>query len=162
MSSSEAVSAAPSQSEEFGLWQEAYQGEVLGEAYFARMQDLAGDEEQRNRIDFLVRLERSTKEMLQPCLASRELSTAPDAQVIAAMAAITDYDWTAMLEGVRPVAAGFLIKYRRLAELVDEADRPVADALIAHEMALEDFCRLELAGDREHSLDGIVGLSHFR
>lgn len=161
MSSSEA-GPSPSQSEELVLWQEAYQGEVLGEAYFARMRDLAVDQGQKDRIDYLVRLERSTKEMLQPCLVRRGLPTDPDPQVMAAMAAITDYDWTAILEGVRPVAAGFLTKYRRLAELVEQADHPVTDALIAHEMALDDFCRLELAGDRGQSLDAIVGLSHFR
>jgi hypothetical protein len=162
MDTSDAVEHAPSQAEELRLWQEAYQGEVLGEAYFTRMRDLAVEEDQRYKIDHLVGLERSTKEMLRPSLLSRGLPTEPDPDVLATMANLTDYDWTGMLEGVRPVAAQFLAKYRRLAELVGIEDRPVTDALIDHEVALDDFCRLELAGDRDHSLDRISSLAHFR
>jgi hypothetical protein len=82
-----------------------------------RMRDLAVEEDQRFKIDHLVGLERSTKEMLRPSLLSRGLPTEPDPDVLAAMANLTDYDWTAMLEGVHRVAAEFLAKYRRLAVL---------------------------------------------
>lgn len=161
MNESERATAVPSQSEESALWQEVYQGEVLGEAYFSRMRELAQEERQRDRLDHLARLERSTKEMLQPSLLKRSLPTEPDPDILAAMSSIAEFDWTGTLQGVRPVAAEFLVKYRRLAELVGAEDRPVTDAMVAHEMALDDFCRLELAGDGDHSLDAILALAHF-
>jgi len=162
MDTSKAVEHTPSRAEEFRLWQEAYQGEVLGEAYFTRMRDLAVEEDQQYKIDHLVGLERSTKEMLRPSLLSRGLPTEPDPGVLATMANVTDYDWTGMLEGVRAVAAQFLAKYRRLAQLVRVEDRPVTDALIDHEVALDDFCRRELVGDPDHSPDHVLSLTHFR
>jgi hypothetical protein len=141
------------------LWADSFQGEVLGEAYFARMGQLAADPEQKDKIDLLVRLERSTKEMLVPFLDRNGVPTEPNSAVVEAMGAIEAYDWTTMLEGVRPVAADFLTKYRRLAELVDAADSTATEALVAHELALDEFCRRELAGE-PGSADAILALPH--
>ena len=144
------------------LWEESFQGEVLGEAYFTRMRDLARDPVQRDKIDHLVRLERSTKEMLAPYLERHGLSTEPNAAVVEAMSRIEEYDWTTMLQGVRPVAADFLTKYRRLGELVGADDAGAVESLVAHELALDDFCRLELEGASDDSLTAIKALAHFR
>lgn len=160
--STQAAAVEHQEDEARTLWQESYQGEVLGEAYFARMRELAADAQEQEKIDHLVRLERSTKEMLVPCMDRLGLPTGSDQSVLASVAALDDYEWRSMLEGVRPVAAGYLVKYRRLAELVDAVDRPVADALVAHELALDEFCRLELEGRPEQSLERIRALPHFR
>lgn len=144
------------------LWKESYQGEVLGEAYFTRMQELATDAEEKRKLEYLVRLERSTKDMLVPYLERLGLPTEPDAEILRAMGSLDSYEWAVMLEGVRPVAAQFLTKYRRLAELVDENYRAATDALVAHELALDDFCRRELSGDSEHAPDSITALPHYR
>jgi hypothetical protein len=144
------------------LWVESYQGEVLGEAYFARMRDLATDPVQKDKIDYLVRLERSTKELLAPALERRGLSTEPDRAIVEAMSGLDSYDWTSMLEGVRPVAANFLVKYRRLAELAGDDDHEVTSGLVAHELALDNFCECELTGHSDRSLDAILALPHFR
>ena len=161
MDTSEVTTPAARSSEAAELWNESFQGEVLGEAYFSRMRDLAQDEGEKAKIDHLVRLERCTKEMLVPYLRRHGLSTDPDQGVVQAMAAIDSYDWTSMLEGVRPVAATFLAKYRRLAELVAPEDRPATEALVAHELALDDFCRRELES-LGGSLDSILALAHVR
>ena len=162
MDTTSAATGTDAAAEATALWEESYQGEVLGEAYFARMRDLAQEPAQRDKIDYLVRLERSTKEMLVPYLKRHGLSTEPNAEVVKAMSAIEDFEWTRMLEGVRPVAADFLTKYRRLAELVGAEDAPATEALVAHELALDDFCRLELEGDADDSLTAIQALAHFR
>lgn len=149
-------------SEETTLWIESYQGEVLGEAYFTRMAALATDPTERAKITELVRLERCTGEMLRPYLERRGLDIEPDADMVATMSALERYDWTAMLEGIRPVAATYLKKYRQLGQLVGAGDQPAVEALIAHEVALDEFCRRELEGDREGSLDAIHALAHVR
>lgn len=162
MDTTSAATETDAAAEAAALWEESYQGEVLGEAYFARMRDLAEEPAQRDKIEYLVRLERSTKEMLVPYLERHGLSTEPNAEVVKAMSSIEDYEWTRMLEGVRPVAADFLGKYRRLAELVGPEDATATEALVAHEMALDDFCRLELEGDSDNSLTAIKALAHLR
>ena len=162
MDTTSAATEPDAAAEAAALWEESYQGEVLGEAYFARMRDLAEEPAQREKIDYLVRLERSTKEMLAPYLERQGLSTQPNADVVKAMSSIEDYEWTRMLEGVRPVAATFLTKYRRLAELARPEDAAATEALVAHEMALDEFCRLELEGDSDSSLTAIKALAHLR
>lgn len=149
-------------SEADALWLESYRGEVLGEAYFSRMAQLASAPEERRKIGHLVRLERSTREMLEPWLRRRALPTDAGGDITAATADIQAYDWRAMLEGVRPVAASYLAKYRQLAELVDEDERAPVEALIAHESALDTFCRMELEGSGGDSLGAIESLPHFR
>lgn len=147
------------------LWTESYQGEVLGEAFFARMRDLyggPGQEAERGKLDHLVRLERSTREMLAPYLERHGICAAPDPRLEGGMAALQRQEWRPLLEGVRAVAASYLAKYRRLAELVASEDRVATDALVAHEQALDEFCRRELEGDAERSLEPIQALAHFR
>ena len=143
------------------LLAESYQGEVLGEAYFAAMRDLTEDPSHRDKLDHLVRLERSTKEMLVPYLLRHGIPTDPDAKVVEALASVGPQTWANTLEGVRLVAASYLVKYRRLAELVGAEDAPATDALVAHELALDEFCRRELEGDGDGSLKAITALPHF-
>jgi hypothetical protein len=146
-----------------GLWLESYRGEVLGEAYFTRMAQLASDPVEKEKIEYLVRLERSTKEMLVPALRRHGLPTEADPSLLASMAGIDAYSWTKMLAGVRPVAESFLAKYRRLGELAEgDEDAGVVGALVAHEEALEHFCRCEMEGQTSDSLRSILALPHFR
>ena len=57
------------------LLRKAYEGEVLGEAFFARLAETSPDGEQRAKLDALRRLEASTKELLRPVLEHYGVST---------------------------------------------------------------------------------------
>ncbi|HZT64367.1 MAG TPA: hypothetical protein VFA11_01120 [Acidimicrobiales bacterium] len=147
--------------EESSLWVKSFQGEVLGEAYFSRLAQLAADVEQRAKLEALAALERCTKEMLVPHLQRLGLSTEADQAIVEGVAAVDHYDWATMLSGLLPVVADYLACYSRLRQIVAEEDARAAELLIAHEMALELFARRELAGDHASSLEPIRALPHF-
>lgn len=142
------------------LWIKVFQGEALGEAYFARMTQLATDAGERAKLAALVTLERSTKELLIPYMEAYGISTTPDTQMLDAIASTTAYDYQDMLSTIPALAAEYLDHYCRLRALVPADDAAVVDSLIAHELALELFMRRELAGETETSLVPIRALAH--
>jgi hypothetical protein len=145
------------------MWAESYQGEVIGEAYFAEMAELCDDPEQASTLQWLARLERTTRFALVPTMQRLGLSIEPDPDTVAVVRAAAAGDsYAAMLEATGPVAEAYLGLYRRLAGLAEVEDRPTAELLIAHEEALADFVRREQAGDRESSLHAIMALPHVR
>lgn len=146
--------------EETELWIKAYQGEVLGEAYFAAMVDRAADAEQRTKLLALVALERETKELLAPSLQRLGLPTEPDPSILAFVRGMTDFDYSGMLDFVPAAAAEYLVSYARLRELCGPEEEGVVNLLIAHELALEVFMRREKAGLVDISLQPIVALPH--
>jgi hypothetical protein len=145
------------------LWRQAFEGEVLGAALFARMRDLTDDEERRRKIEVLRRLEQSTTELLRPVLAAKGISTDGEAEAAAHGASLAsaaaEQPWHDLLESLEPSTAVYAASYARLRTLVPEADHPVVDALLAHERALCSFATLELAGD-PHPEAPILALPH--
>lgn len=161
--SKEDIMSAPTQTrtqEETELWVKAYQGEVLGEAYFAALADRAEDGDQKTKLLALVALERGTKELLAPSLERLGLPIEPDQSMLDFVNGLTDFDYSAMLDSVPAVAADYLVSYGRLRELCAPEDEGVVNLVIAHELALEVFMRREKAGLTETSLQAIEVLPH--
>jgi hypothetical protein len=150
---------APSD-EAIRLWVESYQGEVLGEAYFAGMAQRVTDPMLREKIDLLACLERSTKELLEPVIRRLGVSAEPDPAVLDAAGNVTDVEYLPMLKSFVTAAAEYLGRYTRLRSLVEPSDASIVDQLIAHELAFELFARRELAGESDNSTEPIHALSH--
>lgn len=146
--------------EQAELWTKSYEGEVFGEAYFEVVAAHTPEPDRRAKLEALATLERCTKEMLAVPMGRHGLPTDPDPNVLDAISAVTDFDYHQLLEAVRPLAAEYLGYYRRLRELVAPEDEAVADALIAHELALELFAWRELSEESDASLDPVRALSH--
>jgi hypothetical protein len=142
------------------LWVESYQGEVLGEAYFAGMADRVTDPAVREKVELLRCLERSTKELLAPVIKRLGVPAEPDQAVLDAAGNVTDVEYLPMLKTFIAAAAEYLGRYTRLRSLVEPADASIVDQLIAHELAFELFARRELAGDNDDSTEPIRALSH--
>jgi hypothetical protein len=154
-------SAAAVSQEAVDLWSKSFQGEVLGEAYFSRMSQMATDPKEKEKLEALATLERCTKELLVPSMDRLGISTDPDQGAVeVANALAAEYDYPAMLGSLPTVTGEYLGYYSRLRELVDEQDAGAVNLLIAHEMALELFARRESAGESETSLDPIRALPH--
>ena len=151
--------SAPSD-EAVRLWVESYQGEVLGEAYFAGMAERITDPELRKKIDLLTCLERSTKELLEPVIKRLGIPAEPDQAMLDAAGNVTDVEYLPMLTTFVAAAADYLGRYTRLRSLVEPSDASIVDQLIAHELAFELFARRELAGENESSTEPIRALSH--
>jgi hypothetical protein len=161
---------APAESVE-SLWVKAYQGEILGEALFARMAEKFDDPGHRHKMQVLATLERRTKEACIPALQRAGISTDPDPNTVRDADALADaldsVSWDEFMVSFEPVLTEFLALYARIGEL-DPSERETADLLVAHELALGEFARAEVAGadhsagDSDNSLAPINALPHMQ
>ena len=69
--------------------------------------------------------------------------------------------WGELMATIGPITAQYIPLYRRIGEL-SPAERETASLLVAHEEALRDFSRAEIAGDHDRSLEPIMALGHMR
>jgi hypothetical protein len=147
------------------LWVRAYQGEVLGEILFGGIADELDDPEHARKMRVLATLERRTKEATAPALERAGLSTEPDPEMLATGTALLPgalaMTWDDLMGTIGPITAQYIPLYERIGEL-SPAERDTSALLVAHEAALRDFARAELAGDVTHSLDRITALAHMR
>ena len=146
------------------LWVKAYQGEVLGEALFDRMADQIDDEEHKAKMRVLAELERRTKESIAPALERAGLSTEPDPESLStaeALSGAASTPWNDLLATFEPITSQFCAMYRRIGEL-DPSESKASELLVAHELALRNFARAEIAGDTATSLDQIKALAHMQ
>jgi hypothetical protein len=147
------------------LWEQAYQGEVLGEALFGGIAERIDDAGHASKMRVLATLERRTKEAVAPALARAGISTAPDAEMLALAEALVPDSatkaWEEVMGSLEAITGQFIPLYERIGEL-DPSEREAADLLVAHEVALRSFARAELAGESATSLDPVTALAHMR
>jgi len=147
------------------LWMQAYQGEVLGEALFGALAERIDDAEHARKMRVLATLELRTKEAVAPALERAGISIEPDPEMLGLAEALAPDSatkaWDEVMGSLVAVTGQFIPLYERIGEL-DPAEREAADLLVAHEQALRDFARAELAGDTATSLDPVHALAHMR
>ena len=150
------------------LWVQAYQGEVLGERLFGRLAEhleARHEVEHAAKMRVLATLERLTKEAVAPALEKAGISTEPDAEMLGAADALADGSrestWEQVMGSFEDITGQFIGLYERIGEL-DPTERATSELLVAHEVALRDFARAELAGHGATSLDPINALAHMR
>lgn len=143
------------------LLRQAYEGEVLGEAFFGRLGGLTDDDDHKAKLDVLRRLEASTRELLRPYIERRGIGVDDDAaarsgeQFADGVATLSWHDLMASLpEGTKQYAD----LYERMR--VPLGNDELVDQLLAHEAALCDFTRRELGGDGDRSVEPILALPH--
>jgi hypothetical protein len=145
------------------LWVKAYQGEVSGEALFGGLAARTDDPDHRRKWEVLEKLEARTREACVGAMERNGLPTGPDPAVVAEAEgraeAGSTLAWNDLMAFFEPITTEFLALYRRIGELA-EADRAEADLLVAHEEALREFARRELAGRTDDSLALIEALPH--
>jgi hypothetical protein len=147
------------------LWREAYQGEVLGETVFGLLAQRIEDPERRRQLEVLTLLERSTKYLAEPVFERNGYDRGDVDALVASITAGIEHSatspWEEMVRSTITIADGYLVKYRQLVELVDNADdRAVADAYVAHELALVSWARRALGEEAGDPLEPILALPH--
>ena len=135
------------------IWREAFEGEALGEALFARMAELAEEPGRRAKLELLQRLEGSTRDLVRPVLDRLGIDTAGESAAAESGRtfgeAAAAQPWEQLLGGLEANTAKYAAMYAELRPLADPQDRDVVEALVDHERALCDFARRELAGDTD-------------
>ena len=144
---------------------QVFDGEVLGEILFARMAEHFDDPGHRHKMQVLSTMERRTKEMMVAPLQRAGLTTEPDAKTIAEAEslaeALADVAWSDFIGSFEPITSQYVAMYARIGQLNPD-ERATADLLVAHELALRDFGRLELEGKGDDSLAAIMALPHLQ
>ena len=137
-----------------------YQGEVLGEAFFLYCVAQESDPERRYKWGSLLQLETETKARLRPLLARLGLSLVQDdvsAQVAEHTSGFCDKSWQQQMELIAAVTDFYLVKFRAIEAAAPEGEeRRMATAMVAHETAINNFAKLELAGDGRNSIAEVV------
>ncbi len=147
------------------LWVESYQGEVLGEALFGTLADRTDDPGRRHQLEVLTVLEKATKDLAEPVFERRQLDRGDTAATLVTAAelaeALAGISWEEFLGSFEGITTEFLAKYRQLVELAtDDAERQIAEAYVAHEIALAAFARRALGSEDGEPLELILALPH--
>jgi hypothetical protein len=147
------------------LWVESYQGEVLGEALFGALAERQEDPVRRGQLEVLTLLERSTKQLAEPVFEKRELDRGDTDATLAQAADLADalagISWEEFLGSFAAITAQFMEIYVKLVNLApDDTEREIAEAYVAHEVALAAFARRALGEETGEPLELILGLPH--
>jgi hypothetical protein len=136
-----------------------YQGEVLGEAFFAYCVEHETDPQRRYKWANLLQLETETKARLRPFLARLGLSLAQDdvsAQIAEITAGFGEKSWTQIMEEIAGITDFYLDKFRAIEAAAPEGERQMARSMLIHEAAINAFAKLEMIGDGANSLADVV------
>lgn len=135
-----------------------YQGEVLGEAFFAACLARESDADRRRKWTVLLQLESETKARLRPFLVRLGLNVVQD-DVSARVADLTkDFagkPWQQHMREIADITDFYLQKFRAIEEAAPAGERDMARSMVAHEAAIHRFAEMELAGETENSLAAI-------
>jgi len=142
-----------------------YQGEVLGEAFFAYCVAHETESERRHKWATLLQLETETKARLRPFLLGLGLSVAQD-DVTARVAEITTgfaaKSWQQHMREIDAITSHYLEKFRAIEAAAPEGtEREMARAMVLHETALNNFAKRELTGDVANSLADVTAQLHW-
>ncbi|MCU1691386.1 MAG: hypothetical protein JWM64_477 [Frankiales bacterium] len=125
----------------------AHDGEVMGAALFSALAARTQVPREVELFGLLAQVEEVTREVLAPVLRRRSLVPSPSAdgqgrELADELAGLPHEQlWTRMTALVEPA----LRDYQDL-RAASDTDLEALDRLVAHEQALRDVCRLELAG----------------
>src|SRR5579862_2703191 len=110
-----------------------YQGEILGEAFFAACVARETDAERRRKWSALLQLESETKARLRPFLVRLGLGIAQD-DVSARVAELTrDFatkSWRTHMEEIADITDFYLQKFRAIEEAAPPDEREMARSMV--------------------------------
>ncbi len=144
--------------------QTLYDGEVMGERLLLELHAAARTPREATCFAAILQLETETKARLRPLLLKHGMSVAEsgDLSVIPArLATYASQDWRDYNAATAARLAGVTRDYEAIAALGPPEDRPILDAVVAHEAALVAWAQAEAAGETDRSLTPITDLLCF-
>lgn len=142
-----------------------YQGEVLGEAFFAFCVGQERDPDRRFKWAALLQLETETKARLRPFMMSLGMSVAQD-DVSPKIAEITagfgSKSWQQHMTEIDEITTFFLDKFRAIEAAAPAGlERDMARVMVKHETAINSFAKREMAGDGANSIRDVLSELHW-
>jgi hypothetical protein len=128
----------------------AYEEEVSGEAYFAALAE-QHDGRAREALMLIAEMEVVTARLFRPVIDAAGLHPRSAEELVREgrddAEALRGTSWTEFLASMRDGYDAYVTEFKGIRAAVKPDFRPHADLLIAHEVAIIDFARAELAGD---------------
>jgi hypothetical protein len=144
--------------------QALYDGEVMGERLVLALHAAARTPREAAHFAAILQLETETKARLRPLLLRHGMSLAETADLTGIPGRLADYagqTWRDYTAATAARLAGVMRDYEAIAGLGPPEDRPILEAVVAHEAALLAWARAEAEGDSDQSLAAITGLLCF-
>ncbi len=142
--------------------EECYQGEVGGEALFRAMANATQDEQAARKLRVLEQLERETKEFLRPELEAAGGAVTEDPKRIAdgkkLGTRLARMAWPELMRTFESSLVRFIAHFEKSESLAPRGKEDVLRHVTAHERALLEFTKLEIAGRGAESLAPVVAL----
>ncbi|MEE9279881.1 MAG: cytochrome P450 [Myxococcota bacterium] len=138
---------------------DAYQGEVLGEAFFALLAEREREAEPAAKWRLLERLERHVKGRLRAELERRGIDASEDRARVdegrAGAAALGALPWQERLGAFRNAVCGFVAGFETAAQTAPAELKEIAGFVLQHEQALLSFAERELGGEGATSCEPV-------
>jgi hypothetical protein len=143
--------------------QEFYQGEILGEAMFDAMLRSARDASERYKIALMLQLETETKARLRPFLVAEGVPVQEDPRMRPEgeqfARELEGATWNEKMRVLaESIGSTWLPRYRELTMLLPPPLRAVGESMVAHEQALCEMARREVAGESDRSDEPVRAL----
>jgi len=139
---------------------EYYQGEVLGEAFCVALMQNYQSPDHLYKIGSFLQLETETKARLRPTILKLggSVEESEDSRQTGRELAntITRGDWPDFLSVLKNAGEPLLKRQREVAKTAPSAYRELAQSMRVHGESIQNFAELELAGEKDHSVDEIV------
>lgn len=128
-----------------------YEAEVMGEAYFRGLADLADDPAEKDKLALLAAVEKHAAAAVVPLLDKHDLTPRSEAELKAIgktqVEHYGDYDWMALVDHMLVRFPGYVDDFENLERMAPKADLPELEFLTLHEVVTIDFANMEKAGD---------------
>lgn len=142
--------------------EEAFQGEVTGEAMFDALADKFEDASDRYKMRVLAQLERETKELVRPLVAKLGGDTNESAGArttgVSQAAALATMPRAKFLHIFRREVAKFVAAFQVLESAGPAEDAAILAGLTRHEQALHAFSEAEHSDNPADSLAPVIRL----
>ncbi|MCX8508558.1 MAG: hypothetical protein ORN49_06740 [Rhodobacteraceae bacterium] len=142
----------------------AYEEEVSGESYFARLAEFhPGRAAEALRL--MARMERVTAAAVKPAIRRHAIPCTDPDQLRSEGRAEADrmagWSWDRLVRDMRDNFAPYVTEFERLAARAPDADKPATRLLVDHERAIIRFAELDAAGDLESHTPLLAYLARF-
>ena len=130
-----------------------YEEEISGEAYFYALADHFAE---RDKIILLARIERHAAQAIEPLLAKYGLKPRHESVLRdlgrSYLKLHQSYSWIEFMNYMVDRYPDYLDDFNALEEMAPKEDLAALNLLTAHEVAVIDFAKKELAGDADSRL----------
>lgn len=143
---------------------ELYESEVLGEAVFVALYNVATSDEHKYKFGTMAQLESETKARLRPFLAKHNFQFIEnvDENLVAQISqSYRNSSWKRFIEEQRGIVAAFVRRFEEIEQLAPAEDSSVVRSMVLHERAILRFIELEANDTSAGSINDVVAQLHF-